>query len=163
MSDEKLSELDGDERDQALAYVRQRWTQYYTASRETRKDGANFIAIMNGGGAATVLAFSGAIFANKPDLANAWQMKAAIVIFVLGIIFSALAYVVEWIRLGGLFEQWRRDTDRFYKDEITFDRFYEDDIKRSGQNQVIASFLISLAFGCLPIGAALGALLLLGG
>ncbi len=162
MSDVKLSELDGIERDQALSYIRQRWSQYYTASREIRKDSGNFIAIMNGGGAATVLAFSGAIFTNKPDLANSWQMKAAIAAFVFGTICSGLAYIVEWLRLDGLFVRWRRAVDRYYGDQVGFDTLYEEDIRRSSENQIIATFLISIAFACLPVGAVLAALPLLG-
>ena len=158
----KLSSLAGDEREQTLAYVKQRWSQYYGASRDIRKDASNFIAIMNGGGAATVLAFSGAVFSEHPELANALPLKLSIFFFVFGVASSALAYVAEWLRLDGLFAKWRAATDQFYTDRIGFDDMYDEDIRRAAEIETISTLLISVSFACLAIGMGLGALLLTG-
>lgn len=163
MSDSKFSDLDGEQREQVLGYVRSRWSQYYTASREARKDAANFIATANAGGAATLLAFTGAVFKDSSPLAQAVPLRLAIVLFAAGMAASALAHVVEYTRLSGLFALWRKDVDRLYADELIFDSMQQEDSKRASENEVIALMLIWVALACFGIGVGLGALLLLNG
>jgi hypothetical protein len=160
---DKFSELEGDEREQVLGYVKSRWSQYYTASREARKDAANFIATANAGGAATLLAFAGAIVKESSPLAKALPLRFAIAFFAAGMLASALAHAVEYARLSGLFTRWRKDVDQLYADELIFDKMQRDDSTRASENEVIALLLIWIALACFGIGAGLGVLLLLNG
>jgi hypothetical protein len=159
----KLSELPDEERDQVLAYVKSRWNQYANAARESRKDAANFVATINAGGAATVLAFAGAVLDKNAALAQALPLRIAICLFVLGMLLSALAHAAEHTRISGLFGKWRTDVDKLYNDVEAFGSIYDSDVKRASENEVVPLFLIWLALGCFGIGAGLGALLLLGG
>jgi hypothetical protein len=163
VSDSKFSELDNEEREQVVGYVRSRWAQYYTASREARKDAANFIATANAGGAATLLAFSGAILKESSPLAKAFPLRLAIVLFAAGMLASGLAHAVEYARLGGLFAYWRKDVDLLYNDKTIFKNMREDDSRRATENEVVALMLIWIALACFGIGVACGALLLLEG
>lgn len=162
-ADPKLSELENSEREQALAYVRSRWSQYSSATRESRKDVATFVATINAGGAVTVLAFAGAALQNHKELAEARPLRLAILCFVLGVILTAVAHAIENDRLKRLFEKWREDVDSLYIDKLSFNQIRLEDARRAGQREFAFGRLIWAALVCFVIGAALGVLLLFGG
>src|SRR6266852_6211782 len=157
--DRKLSEIEGEEREQALAYVKGRWSQYYSATREVRKDAATLIAAINAGGAAAGLAFAGAVIKETSALATSLSLKLAISFFVLGTFCSALAHAFEHGRLSDLFKKWRSAVARLYVDEVGFDKMQREDEKRSGEREGVAVALIWIALVCFGVGAVLGILL----
>jgi hypothetical protein len=159
----KLSDLEGEEREQALAYVNRRWAQYSSATRDTRKDAAKLIAAVNAGGAAAVLAFMGAVMKEGSPVAKALPLKLLISSFVLGVLLCAFAHAVEHARLSGLFVRWRSDVDKLYADALAFDKMQQDDVDRSGENESVAIFFIWTALVCFGIGAGLGIFLLFEG
>jgi len=154
--DRKLSELEGEEREQALAYVKGRWSQYYSATREVRKDAATLIAAINAGGAAAGLAFVGAVMKEGSALATSLPLKLTIAFFVVGTLCSALAHAVEHVRLAYLFSQWRADVNRLYDDLLGFDKMQRDDVKRAGKDESLAVVLVWVALMCFGVGAGLG-------
>lgn len=158
---EKFSDLDDEQREQVIGYIRSRWSQYYTASREARKDAANFIAAANGGGAAAVLAFTGAVFKDNAALAQALPLRFAVAFFAAGMVCCALAHVVEYARLSGLFGRWRKEVGRLYADDLAFGVLQREDTDRASESEVVALFLIWVALACFAIGVGLGVLLLL--
>lgn len=159
-TDQKFSELDNDEREEVIAYVERRWLQYYSVSRETRKDAAKLIAVMNAGGAAALLAFLGAITKDGSPLARAVSLKIAIAFFVSGIVCSALAHTVEYTRLRGLFATWRAEVGKLYSDGVDFDTMQQVDVDRAGSNELASAFFVWAALGLFVLGAIVGLFLL---
>ena len=129
-ADEKLSELEGKRREQVVAYVSRRWSQLSTADGSSRQNAAKFVALINAGGAAGVLAFMGAI-ADKPSIVHSLPLRATLVLFVVGVVFSAFGLIATNLRISGLFNDWRRDVGRFYNGEIGFNRLQREDTRRA--------------------------------
>ena len=154
-SDEKLGALEGQEREQVLAYVRGRWSQLAAADREARKDAIKFTAVINAGGAAAVLAFMGTVLKDRADLATSLSLRLSLLFFVVGVLFCAFAYFVTHLRLRGLFEQWRKDVGRFYADEVDFTTMRKDDVERSEEPDG-AIFCICIALSCFGLALLLG-------
>lgn len=152
----KLSNLSGEARDHVLAYVKSRWSQYSSATREARKDATTFIAAVNTGGAAAVLAFTGSIVTNNPKLASAFPLKLALALFVVGVALSACAHVIEHARLSRLFAKWRADVKELYAYNLDFDVMQDDDDKRSRRHEFIPTLCIALALVCFAVGAGAG-------
>ena len=162
-TDQKFSKLESEEREQVVDYVEGRWSQNYSVARDTRKDAAKLIALMNAGGAAAVLAFIGAITKQQSGLAQPTPLKVTIALFVLGVVSSAIALVVEYVRLSGLFAKWRTDVNKLYADEVVFDKMQRDDVERSGQTEIASGFFVWGALICFALGAAVGIFLLFQG
>jgi hypothetical protein len=160
--DPNYSELEDDSRPETLDYVRARWSQLSTASRDARKDAVKFIGVINAGGAATMLTFMGALLSTRSDLAKSFLLRAALISFVVGVCFSALAHAVENARISGLFAKWRTEVGRFYDDQIGFTSLRQEDIKRADDSDV-TNFFVGIAIAAFIIGAVLGVVLLLEG
>jgi hypothetical protein len=162
--DRKLSDLEGVEREQALAYVKGRWSQYYSANRDALKDAAKLIAVVNAGGAAAGLAFLGAIIKESSPLAKALlPMKLAIALFAAGILCTAMAHIVEHSRINGLFTTWRSDVSRLYSDDLSFDKMQREDAARAVDTELAARFFLWTGFACAVVGVVWGIFLLFQG
>ncbi len=162
IDDPRLSEIEDDQRQQVLDYIKGRWAQFASATRDARKDAATFIATINAGGAVALLGFIGSVVRDTPELAKAIPIRLALLAFVVGIACCGLAHAVENLRLSGLFSKWRDAVNRFYRDQIGFTRMMGDDVSRADEHDV-ANFLIWFALALFGIGAGLGLLALFGG
>ncbi len=162
-ADPKLSGLDENEREQALAYVRSRWSQYSSATRDARKDSATFVATINAGGAAAILAFSGATLGKSGDISLALPLRLSILFFVFGVTLSAIAHVIESGRLNKLFADWRSGVDDLYNDKVSFNQLRLDDLSRAGNREPAFGRIVCGALICFMIGAFSGLILLFGG
>jgi hypothetical protein len=160
--DQKFSELEDDERKQALDYIRARWAQYASATREVRKDSATFVATINAGGAATLLAFAGAAYSTNKELLSSAPLRFSLFFFVIGITLTATSHAIESARLNSLFEIWRDGVKKLYGDTLSLNKLIEDDIARSGRHQGAAERFITAALFCFAIGAIFGLCLLFG-
>lgn len=159
----KFSALKGEEREQALEYVRARWAQYSNATHEAYKNSATLIATINSGGATVVLAFAGAVYESNEKLANAVPLRISMLFFVLGIALTATAHVIESGRLNRLFLNWRNGVDHLYDDKLSFNKLRLDDVRQSGQQESAARNFIQAALFCFIIGAGFGVSLIFGG
>jgi len=84
-----------------------------------------YLLAVNGGGAAGILAFIGA----RSDLAKMVWPYIVLSVFVAGLIFVGLAHAFMVHKLQALIDNWTKNMDLYWKDEIgwsTLDRIDDD-------------------------------------
>lgn len=157
MSDDdlKITEVDDEDRQKFVDYITARWSQFSAATRESRKDATKFIAAISAGGAATMLAFMGALLKDRLDIAKAMPLKLALLAFASAIVFCGVAHAVTNTRLSGLFKDFRADAMRFYDGTIGFKTLQQSDRNRYEVGDS-SSFFIWGALILFFVGAGLG-------
>lgn len=81
-------------------------------------------------------------------------LKSSLGIFSLGVIFAGIVTALLYHGCDGLLQCWRADTEKFYKDEITYDELCSNDKNRFQKlsNPDWALRVSYSSFGCFIIG-----------
>jgi hypothetical protein len=152
---EKFSKLEQAVRDNLVNHINQRWRQLYELEKEWSDRAFRYLFLTNSGGAIAVLSFFGA----SDKALDFAMLKAALLLFALGVLFVGVATAKTYHRIAGLFKQYRNEADHFFNDKITWEYLTEEDTKRS-KPTFWAYFFPYVSFACFIVGIVLGSLAL---
>ena len=110
-----------------------------------------YLFLVNAGGAATTLAFIGAIGATK----IVFGAKVSLVFYVLGVILLGVGRAKQFHHMRGLFMHWKSQVGDYFNDKTTYDEMVAEDNKKAVMG--IWDYVIPYAsFGCFIIGSIIG-------
>jgi hypothetical protein len=126
-------------------YINNRWSQLNGLSKEAADRAINLLFLTNAGGAIATLSFLGAV----EPLRQQWAPKAALFLFILGVILVG-TYTAFWVHhVEHLGWYWRRDSNRFFEGQITWQTLNGDDDERAYGKTTRFYVVGYLSFGCL--------------
>jgi len=132
-------------------YINTRWRQLYELERVAGQTALQYLFLTNAGGAATTLAFIGAIGADK----IVYSAKLSLACYVLGVILSGVGRARQFHYMSGLFKHWKNLVAGYFSDENTYEEMIAADDKKAVMS--LFDYLISYAsFGCFIFGSIVG-------
>lgn len=134
-----------------MKYIDDRFEQLITESKDVAEKAAHLLFLANAGGAAATLTFLGAVAGIRIQ----WAPKAALVLFVIGIIFVGCHMAIRIHHVDRLLSAFQRDVIKFYDEQLEWKTLTDDDAKRS--EKVLWQYISGYAsFGCFIAGATIG-------
>lgn len=132
-------------------YIDDRFEQLINESKDVANKVAQLLFLSNAGGAAATLSFLGAVAGIRLQ----WAPKAALVLFVLGIIIVGIHMAIRVHYVDGLLSAFRHDVIKFYEERLDWKTLTDTDAKRS--EKVAWQYITGYgSFGCFIVGAIVG-------
>lgn len=145
------TQLDSATKDIFNTHINRRWGQLYELEKEWGERALKYLFFTNSGGAIATLSFLGA----AKELTGAGT-KAALLLFVLGIVFAGISTAKTFHHMSGLLKQYKQGVEDFYADKITWVALTDADKSRA-----VATWLDYaipyLSFFCFIFGSSAGA------
>ncbi|GKS85839.1 hypothetical protein AVMA1855_16825 [Acidovorax sp. SUPP1855] len=144
----------GDAQRMQSDYFEKRFDHLRLMSSEAEKAAWNYLLAINGGGAAGMLAFIGAV----PGYRQIWMSYLILAVFVLGLVFVGGSHVNQNIRINRALIGWRSDWLSVAEGKI----LWLDMLKRDGlrtENSFLSWFIGFSALACFLVGVILAAIL----
>jgi hypothetical protein len=129
----KLSEFKPDERPSRLNYVEEHWTTLRNARENTLSRATNYLFVLNTGGLLASLSY---ITSNT----NTANIRTSIVLFSLGILFSALHAALDYYLVEHNFFKYRKNVNKLYGDKLDWEAFV-DSIKINNCGELLLHLL----------------------
>jgi hypothetical protein len=134
-------------------FIDERFEQLINDSKDVAEKAAQLLFLANAGGAAATLSFLGAVSGIRLQ----WAPKAALILFVVGIIFVGIHMAIRIHHVDLLLSRFRHDVIKFYDDHLEWSTLTDADAKRS--EKVLWQYLSGYAsFGCFIAGTIVGLL-----
>ena len=147
----KYSETPEHLRASRIDYINERWGQLNGLFKDYSDNALKYLFLSNAGGAAAVLGFLGA----SSEVRDALGPRVSLSFFLLGLIATGVLNAVLVHRIDFIFEQWRKNVDRYFSDEITWQQLTREDDQISWGN--IKEYSIGyMAFFSFVIGSLIG-------
>ena len=147
----KFSQTPEPARKQHIDYINNRWKQLYDLEADSGKSALHYLFLVNAGGAATTLAFIGAIGANKIGLGA----KFSLAFFVVGLILFGISKAKTFHHMSGLFKHWKSLVNDYFSDKIPYEEILQRDNKKAVED--IWDYVFPYAsFACFIIGSFIG-------
>lgn len=127
---DKYSEIDPSLRDHLVSHINQRWAQLYELEKEWGERSLRYLMLTNSGGAIATLSFLGA----SHQALGLTGAKLALLLFVVGIVLVGVTTAKAYHRIWGLFRAWKKDSEHFYEDRITWEYLHTEDHMRARDN-----------------------------
>jgi hypothetical protein len=144
------SQLDQGTKEVVNKHINRRWGQLYELEKDWGERAFKYLFLTNSGGAIATLGFLGAA-----ELINSGA-KLALLLFVLGIVFTGIAIAKTFHHMSGLLKAYKKGVEDFQSDKITWAALTEGD-----QVRAVASWIDYaipyLSFFCFIAGSAAGA------
>lgn len=113
--------------------------------------------LTNSGGVVAILTFLG-----TDNAANVGVAKAALILFVLGVICLGIAIARQYHHMEGMFKGYKADVRQYFAGTVDFSEVHERDRKRYEPTRALDYVLPYACFGCFIAGCAVGGWGLLG-
>ena len=150
----KYRELSTDARDEINVIINRRWGQLYELEKEWAESALKYLFLTNCGGAIATLSFLGS---NRG--LNTIGTKAALILFVVGIILAGISTAKTFHYMSWLFKEYRNGVESFYKDQTTWSQLSVADQNRAVPSWIDFAIPYS-SFGCFILGCLVGGLAL---
>lgn len=147
----KLSQIGGEQRNNYVSYVENRWSQLQERIVGRAEAAWKYLMLTNSGSAVAVLSFMGAYKTITPIPHAHWMLLA----FLLGLVLVGLGHATAYYRATWLFSGWRMDISKFYADELEWGEVLARDNDRSSYF-ILADVIAWLSFGCFFAGLGFG-------
>ena len=147
----KFSETPEPIRKGRIDYINRRWEQLYELEKEAGLSALQYLFLTNAGGAAAMLAFIGAIGADKIG----FGAKLALASFVLGVVLLGISKAKQYHCMSRLFEHWKGLAGAYFGDKASYEYITEEDKKKTGED-FFDYFFPYASFACFVLGAAIG-------
>lgn len=105
----------------------ERFRQLNTLAMDLLDRCVRFLFITNAGGAISIITYMGTAGIEKAN----GHHKSALVLFVVGVIYSGLLNIFLLRNTDFLYIGWRMDTDKYYSDKLEYDDLFARDYERS--------------------------------
>lgn len=121
------SELDRATLEHREEFIAHRWAELYKISNKAADETKKFLFIVNAGGAVAMLSFIGA----NGDARISAGTKWALVLFCCGLVAVGILHIRITHRVYGLFNAWRKNSAKYWKQEIGYTQLTTEDEKRT--------------------------------
>ena len=146
-----FSQTPPEKRQGQIDYINTRWKQLYELEKESGQTALQYLFLTNAGGAATTLAFIGALGASKVG----FGVKLSLAFFVVGLILLGVSRAKQFHHMSGLFKHWKSLVSAYFSDKTTYDYIITEDNKKAVED--IWDYVFPYAsFGCFIIGSVIG-------
>jgi hypothetical protein len=147
----KFSQTPEPMRKERIDYIDHRWKQLYDLTTDSAKSALHYLFLVNAGGAATTLAFIGAVGADKIGLGA----KLSLSFFVTGLILFGVSKAMTFHHMDGLFKHWKSLVNDYFSDKIPYEEILQRDNKKAVDG--IWDYVFPYAsFACFIIGSFTG-------
>ncbi len=131
--------------------IDRRWKQLYELDKETGQTALQQLFLINSGGAATTLAFIGAIGATK----IASGVKISLAFFIIGVILVGVSRAKQFHHMSNLFRNWKKLVEDYYSGANTWEEIINLDNRLAKED--FWDYAIPYAsFACFIIGSIMG-------
>ena len=132
-------------------HIDHRWKQLYELHKDAGQTALQYLFFTNSGGAATTLAFIGAIGATKIGSG----VKYSLALFVMGVIFSGISRAKQFHYMDGLFKNWKALVNDYFAGKKSWEQIVALDEAAVGDDKW--DYIIGYAsFACFIFGSIIG-------
>lgn len=130
--------------------IHERWKQLNTLSVDISERASKQLFITNGTGAIALMSYFGVAEKGRIFL----EMKISLCFFVAGVFFAMVVTAILYHAYAVLLEGWRKDTGKFYSDEIEHENLYgNDEMRYKDSNETFAVITSYISFACFFLGS----------
>lgn len=137
-----------DVKEQLDQYNQRRFEQLNSLVLSHAEGAWQFLLAVNGGGAAAMLAFIGAV----SPLQKRWWPYLVLGTFVVGLVLVGIGRAYLFQRMSRLLQLWNDSMLRFYKNEIEWPQVIEDDQNAGNRGGWIATAIAWFSFASFLVG-----------
>ena len=136
-----------------IEYINRRWSQLCALEKEWAERATKYLLATNSGGAVAVLSFLGA----SAKARSLTGPAIALVLFLLGVVLVGIFNAYQYHRISNLFYGWKKDSENYFANKISWDLLIEEDEKRTKPSR-LAYCLCYGAFLSFIVGCICGAI-----
>ena len=138
-------------RKERIEIINHRWKQLYDLVTDSGQSGLQYLFLTNAGGAATTLAFIGAVGTDKIGVGA----KISLAFFVIGLIFLGIGKARTIHHMDSLFKHFKSLAADYFQDKITYEVLFAKDTEKAVDD--VWDYVFPYAsFACFIIGSIIG-------
>lgn len=148
----KYSEFSLEIKSEIKSDVHGRWKQLNTLLVDVSERASKQLFVTNGAGAIALMSYFGVVVDTSRIF---FEMKISLCFFVARLILAMVVTAFLYQGYSFMLEGWRRDTGKFYLNEIDYEIMNANDEKRfkESSNEIAATIISYLSFGCFIAGS----------
>ena len=108
-------------------FIQKRWEQLHEFLIKHTDEMIKYLFYVNAGGVVTILAFMG----TSESIRNSICLRIALLCYALGLVCVGVLRVLLLLRIERVFNCWRKDTKKYWKQRIGFNELTEEDDNRT--------------------------------